>query len=123
MEQNEDRYSRNAAKPLTDLVGGFAVAGRRLTGNPIIAGAHLARSDYNRDNNSSRKVMGMAWLILAIILILAFALVATIRIGQSQSNREENPRYSQQTGRNWLRLGGMYAIGVLAVVLVLVLFI
>lgn len=67
--------------------------------------------------------MGMAWLILAIILILAFALVATIWIGQSQSNREENPRYSQQTGRNWLRLGGMYAIGVLAVVLVLVLFI
>ncbi|WP_232729980.1 hypothetical protein [Paenibacillus phocaensis] len=65
----------------------------------------------------------MAWLILAIILILAFALVATIWIGQSQSNREENPRYSQQTGRNWLRLGGMYAIGVLAVVLVLVLFI
>lgn len=65
----------------------------------------------------------MVWLILVIILILAFGLIATIRIGQSQSNREENPRYTQQTGRNWLRLGVMYAIGVLAVVLALILFI
>ncbi|MFR9709560.1 hypothetical protein ACL02P_09030 [Paenibacillus sp. MB22_1] len=65
----------------------------------------------------------MVWLILVIILILAFGLIATIRIGQSQSNREENPRYTQQSGRNWLRLGVMYAIGVLAVVLVLILFI
>ncbi|MGP0583413.1 hypothetical protein [Paenibacillus timonensis] len=64
----------------------------------------------------------MAWLILVIILILAFALIATVRIGQSQSNREENPRYTQQTGRNWLRLGVMYAVGVLAVVLILMLF-
>ncbi|MDU4694677.1 MULTISPECIES: hypothetical protein [Paenibacillus] len=65
----------------------------------------------------------MVWLIVIIVLILAFGLIATIRIGQSQSNREENPRYTQQTGRNWLRLGVMYAIGVLAVVLVLILFI
>lgn len=65
----------------------------------------------------------MVWLILVIILILAFGLIATIRIGQSQSNQEENPRYTQQTGRNWLRLGVMYAIGVLAVVLALILFI
>lgn len=65
----------------------------------------------------------MAWLSIAIILILAFALIATIRIGQSPSNREENSRYTQQTGRNWLRLGVMYAIGVAAVVLVLVIFI
>jgi uncharacterized membrane protein YjgN (DUF898 family) len=62
------------------------------------------------------------WLILIIVLILAFGLIATIRIGQSQSNREENSRYTQQTGQNWLRLGVMYAIGVLAVVLVLILF-
>lgn len=66
--------------------------------------------------------MGMAWLSIVIILILAFALIATVRIGQSQSNREENPGYTQQTSRNWLRLGVMYAIGVLAVVLVLVMF-
>lgn len=65
----------------------------------------------------------MVWLIVIIVLILAFGLIATIRIGQSQSNREESPRYTQQTGRNWLRLGVMYAIGVLAVVLVLILFI
>ncbi|EOS56146.1 hypothetical protein [Paenibacillus barengoltzii] len=64
----------------------------------------------------------MMWLILIIVLILAFGLIATIRIGQSQSNREENSRYTQQTGQNWLRLGVMYAIGVLAVVLVLILF-
>jgi ABC-type Fe3+ transport system permease subunit len=65
----------------------------------------------------------MVWLIVIIVLILAFGLIATIRIGQSQSNREESPRYTQQTGQNWLRLGVMYAIGVLAVVLVLILFI
>lgn len=64
----------------------------------------------------------MMWSILIIVLILAFGLIATIRIGQSQSNREENSRYTQQTGQNWLRLGVMYAIGVLAVVLVLILF-
>lgn len=67
--------------------------------------------------------MGMVWLSIVIILILAFGLIATLRIGQSQSNREENPRYAQQTGRNWLRLGVMYAIGVVAVVLVLMMFI
>lgn len=52
------------------------------------------------------------------MIVMLTGLVATIMIGRSQSNKEENHRYSQQTGRNWLRLGGIYVVGVLAVAVI-----
>ncbi|MBN2984396.1 MULTISPECIES: hypothetical protein [Cohnella] len=63
----------------------------------------------------------MGWLLAAGVAIIAIGLAATIVIGQSKSNREEDPRYFQQTGRKWLRLGGIYILGIIAVVVLLML--
>jgi ABC-type Fe3+ transport system permease subunit len=62
----------------------------------------------------------MVGLIILVVLVMVSGLIATLIIGRSQSNKEENPRYSQQTGRKWLRLGGLYVVGIVAVVVILV---
>ena len=66
------------------------------------------------------QVILVEWLYLIIILTVALALIFTVMIGRSPSNKEENSRYTQQTGRNWLSLSLMYVGGILAVVLLLV---
>lgn len=68
------------------------------------------------------QVILVEWLYLIIILAVVLALVFTIMIGRSQGNKEENSRYTQQTGRNWLSLSLMYIAGILAVVLLLITF-
>jgi hypothetical protein len=62
----------------------------------------------------------MVWLYVIVIIVMVSGLIATVIIGQSQSNKEENPRYSQQTGRKWLRLGGIYIISIIAVAIILI---
>ncbi|MFC4600768.1 hypothetical protein [Cohnella hongkongensis] len=60
----------------------------------------------------------MEWLMAIVIIVMLSGLIATWIIGQSKSNREADPRYSQNTGKKWLRLGGIYVVGILAVVVI-----
>lgn len=62
----------------------------------------------------------MMWLSVIVVIVMAAGLVATVVIGQSKSNKEENPQYSEQTGRKWLRLGVMYLLGILIVAILLI---
>ncbi|MFF2889118.1 hypothetical protein [Paenibacillus sp. NPDC057967] len=62
----------------------------------------------------------MEWLYLIIILVMAVGLISTIWIGRSASNKVEDPRYSQQTGRKWLRLGVIYVVGIIIVAAILI---
>ncbi|RJX41731.1 hypothetical protein D3P09_07230 [Paenibacillus pinisoli] len=62
----------------------------------------------------------MEWLYLIIILVMAAGLISTILVGRSASNKVEDPRYSQQTGRKWLRLGIIYIAGIIIVAALLI---
>ncbi|TBL74515.1 hypothetical protein [Paenibacillus thalictri] len=60
----------------------------------------------------------MVWLMALVVVVMVAGLVVTVMIGQSKSNKEENPAYFQNTGKKWLRLGWIYVVGIaLAVVL------
>ncbi|MFB9278416.1 hypothetical protein [Cohnella cellulosilytica] len=60
----------------------------------------------------------MEWLMGIVIVVMVAGLVATLIIGQSKSNKDTDPRYTQNTGKKWLRLGGIYVLGIVAVVII-----
>ncbi len=60
----------------------------------------------------------MLWLLGLVVLVMAGGFVATMLIGNSKSNREENDDYSKRTGTKWARLSGIYA-GCMVIVVVL----
>ncbi|MBB6730409.1 hypothetical protein [Cohnella zeiphila] len=62
----------------------------------------------------------MTWLIVAVVVVMAAGLVATLMIGQSKSNKEENAGYMQNTGKKWGRLGGIYLLVIVVVVICLI---
>lgn len=62
----------------------------------------------------------MTLLIVLVVIVMAAGFAATVAIGQSKSNKEENPGYSEQTGRKWANLSWIYILCVVAVVAVLV---
>lgn len=64
--------------------------------------------------------MNVEWLIVLVVIIMAIALVATLQVGFSRGNKEENPDYMKKTGRNWAKLSALYAVCVIVVVLVFV---
>jgi formate hydrogenlyase subunit 3/multisubunit Na+/H+ antiporter MnhD subunit len=66
--------------------------------------------------------MGMVWLLLLVVIVMLSGLIATFIIGQSKSNREENPNYDQNTGRKWIRLSGIYIISIVLVAILLIIF-
>jgi len=66
------------------------------------------------------QVINMAWLMAIVIIVMAAGLVATLIIGQSKSNKEADPRYSQNTGKKWLRLGGIYVVGMIIVAAIVI---
>lgn len=64
--------------------------------------------------------MNVGGLLALVFVVMAVALVATLMVGFSKSNREENPDYMKRTGRNWAKLGMLYVICILAVALVFI---
>lgn len=58
-------------------------------------------------------------LIIVLVVMLA-GFVATMLVGKSKRNQEEDPRYMQKTGAKWLRLSLLYVAAVVAIVVVLV---
>lgn len=62
----------------------------------------------------------MFGLIVTSVIVMAIGFVATVVIGQSKSNKEENPSYFHYTEKKWLRLGGIYVVSIVLVVIVMV---
>ncbi|WP_026297531.1 hypothetical protein [Paenibacillus daejeonensis] len=58
----------------------------------------------------------MQWLHITAIVLVVLGAVATIIIGQSNSNKQTDSRYMKNTGRKWLRLSAIYVASVLVVV-------
>ncbi|PRX72602.1 hypothetical protein B0G52_105155 [Cohnella sp. SGD-V74] len=71
-------------------------------------------------SQSIRQVMSMEWLLAIVVVVMVAGLAATLIIGQSKSNRESDPRYTQNTGKKWLRLGGIYVVGIIAVIVIVI---
>lgn len=61
------------------------------------------------------------YIIFAVIML--FALVATIMIGNSNQNKEGNPQYDKKTAGNWTRLTSFYVIAAIIGVIILLLII
>lgn len=59
-------------------------------------------------------------MLILVFIVMAVALVATLMVGFSKSNREENPEYTRRTGRNWAKLSALYVVCVIAVALVFI---
>ncbi|ALS29931.1 hypothetical protein ABEV74_04185 [Paenibacillus cisolokensis] len=62
----------------------------------------------------------MEWLMAAVAIVMIAGLIATVAIAQSKSNKEENPGYFQHTEKKWLRLSGIYVVGIIAVAVILI---
>lgn len=58
--------------------------------------------------------------IILVVVVMVAGFAATIAIGQSKSNKEGNPAYSQQTGKKWANLSWIYIVCTIAIVAVLV---
>jgi len=56
-------------------------------------------------------------IVVALIALIGFAAVATVRIGLSKQNVEGNPDYDKKIGKNTLRLTLIYAVATIAAVL------
>jgi Na+-transporting methylmalonyl-CoA/oxaloacetate decarboxylase gamma subunit len=67
--------------------------------------------------------MSMGWLMSGVVFVMLSGLIATIMVGQSKSNRQEDPTYYKNTGKKWLRLGWIYIIGMAIVVILLAIFV
>ncbi|MEK0315315.1 hypothetical protein [Cohnella sp. 56] len=63
--------------------------------------------------------MNVAYLIGAVVFVMAAGFAATLAVGWSNANRSENTGYGSGTGKKWTRLGLIY---VLCVAIVLAVF-
>lgn len=62
----------------------------------------------------------MVWVTIILIVVMLVGVVGTLQIAQSQSNKQENTGYFQNTGKKWARLTGFYIIGaIIAIILVI----
>jgi len=62
----------------------------------------------------------MVWLMAIVVVVMVAGFVATLIIGQSKSNKATDPRYTQNTGKKWLRLGSIYVVGMIAVAVIVI---
>ncbi|MBB3126797.1 heme/copper-type cytochrome/quinol oxidase subunit 2 [Paenibacillus rhizosphaerae] len=90
-----------------------------------MAGVFTPDGDYNESaaNQLDGRVNSMVWLMVLAVIVLIWGLFATMRIGQSPSNKEQNPQYFQDTGKKWLRLLGFYGISIVAAAIIIVILI
>jgi uncharacterized membrane protein len=56
-------------------------------------------------------------MLIVTLIIMAAAVVLTIKIGSSLGNKEENSTYSINRGRKWGRLLSIYAVVIIAVLI------
>jgi L-asparagine transporter-like permease len=61
---------------------------------------------------------GLIYVLIGIVIV--FAIVSTIIIGNSSENRKENTAYDKRTGKNLIRLTTLYIIAVVLIVLLFV---
>ncbi|WP_163874315.1 hypothetical protein [Paenibacillus favisporus] len=94
-------------------------------GTIAMAGVFTSEGDYNKaaTNLLDGRVNSMVWLMVFAVIVLIWGLFATMRIGQSQSNKEQNPQYFQDTGKKWFRLLGFYVISIVAAAIMIVILI
>ncbi|WP_433614556.1 hypothetical protein [Paenibacillus cellulositrophicus] len=87
-----------------------------------MAGVFTSDGDYNETatNLLDGRVNSMVWLMVFAVIVLIWGLFATMKIGQSQSNKEQNPQYFQDTGKKWFRLLGFYVISIVAAAIMIV---
>lgn len=64
--------------------------------------------------------MNTGLMILLVVIVMVAAVAATLMVGFSRSNKEENTGYTANTGRKWGRLIALYAA---SIVLVAILFV
>jgi uncharacterized BrkB/YihY/UPF0761 family membrane protein len=62
------------------------------------------------------------YLMITVVLVL-FGAIATIMIGNSKKNQEENPSYDKNTGRNWIRLTVFYMVSTVVGLIMFLLYI
>jgi len=62
----------------------------------------------------------MQWLLVVVIIVMLAGLVSTWMIGQSKSNQRTDSRYTQNTGKKWIRLSGIYVAGMIVVAIIVV---
>jgi uncharacterized membrane protein len=62
--------------------------------------------------------MEYTWLIVLTAIIMLTAVILTVKVGASLSNKESDSTYSTNMGRKWGRLIVLYIV-VIAVVLVI----
>jgi hypothetical protein len=46
-----------------------------------------------------------------VVFVLLVGFIATIRVGSSRENQQENPQYERNVSQNWKRLLWIYAMG------------
>ncbi|RXZ80785.1 hypothetical protein EBB07_17575 [Paenibacillaceae bacterium] len=64
--------------------------------------------------------MSDLFFYVLVFIIMLVAVVGTIAVGNSKSNKEGNPQYEQRTSGNWSRLTIIYfAAGLLCVLALL----
>ncbi|CAI6037797.1 hypothetical protein [Cohnella sp. JJ-181] len=54
--------------------------------------------------------MNMSFLIGTVIVVMIAGLAATLAVGWSNANRNENTGYGSGTGKKWTRLGLIYVL-------------
>ncbi|MFD0673312.1 hypothetical protein [Cohnella sp. GCM10027633] len=64
--------------------------------------------------------MDVTVLLVIVLVVMLAGFVATMMVGKSKRNQEENPGYMKKTGMKWLRLGLLYVAATAAIVTVLV---
>jgi L-asparagine transporter-like permease len=61
---------------------------------------------------------GLIYVLIGIVVL--FAIIATIVIGNSSENRKENTAYDKKTSKNLIRLTAIYVIAVVLIVLLFI---
>ncbi|MFC5531142.1 hypothetical protein [Cohnella yongneupensis] len=65
--------------------------------------------------------MDVTIMLIIVFVVMLIGFVATVMVGKSKSNQEENPRYMQKTGTKLLRLTLLYVVTIIVIVLIFVL--
>ncbi|MCD9025541.1 hypothetical protein [Cohnella silvisoli] len=59
-------------------------------------------------------------LLIVTLIIMAAAVVITLKVGSTLSNKEGNSTYSANRGRKWGRLLSIYLVVIVAVLIIFI---
>lgn len=57
--------------------------------------------------------MNTGLLLIAVIVVMIIGFAATLMVGFSKQNKNENPAYGQGTKKKWARIGWLYVVCVI----------